>query len=111
MLIEELTSLQTDAGVTLHAYVITRTKTHPSFNEGVAQELCTTADKQGWTYLPLILHTGVSGDTRVLREIMLRDKKATAKMQKALDGREDSFFAIFVLPTSSDDNKKLMELH
>ena len=40
-----------------------------------------------------------------------RDALAKEKLQKCIDGKENYFFAIFLLPTGSDDYNRLMKLH
>jgi hypothetical protein len=106
---EHLISLQTDVGVTLHAYVICPAS--EAIGERVSNQLCAVADQHGWQYLPVLLQTRLSTGGEVVRKVLSQDETATKSAQLALDGKEKYHLTVFVLPTESSDDKKLMDLH
>jgi hypothetical protein len=106
---EHLISLRTDAGITLHAYVICPAS--EAVGEGALNQLCAVADQHGWPYLPVLLQTRLSTGGEIVRKVLSQDETAMKSAQLALDGKEKFHYSLFALPTASGDDKKLMDLH
>lgn len=108
--IEKLYSVHTRIGLTAHAYTIAH-RPRREDDEAIRNLLCSTIEKEGWSYLPIILETRLSTGGSVVREVLSQNKDAATKADNALNGTEKYYHAIFVLSTNSGDNAKLMKLH
>jgi hypothetical protein len=114
---EQLISLETEVGVTLHGYVICNPRNQKEADqlarqgEAVIHQLQMKADEQGWFYLPIALQTRLTTGGKIVRDILRQSKEATDSIQLTLDGVQPFHSSVFSLPTGCDDNKRLMESH
>ena len=107
---EQLISLRTQAGVTLHAYSINVER--ENLTEKISSKICEIAEEQGFSYLPLILATNLSDGGKVVRDIVCANSSdAEEKYQRVIDGKETFFFSIFVIPVGCEWDSALMALH
>jgi hypothetical protein len=112
---EQLVSLRTQVGLTLHAYMITTrpgtASEQAKVHEVMGNQLCQMAEAEGWSYLPLLLSTQLPTGGEVVREILQEYSDVGDDAQAVLDGKKTHFHIIFAVPTHSDEDEKLMELH
>jgi hypothetical protein len=112
-IVEQLISLRTWNGVTLHAYVICPVE-EVEISETVSDRLCSLATERGLDYMPVLLVTKLSTGGEIVREVMRRIEgceEALALAQTVLDGKEQHHLTIFGCVTDGVEDRDLMHLH
>ena len=111
-LVEQLISLRTQAGITLHAHVIVLPKEQDRTSRQIVTMMCEIAEKQNWPYLPIVLHTRLNDDGgEIVRKLLAENAETIASIERAVNGSENFHLSIFGMLTGCGNDEQLMALH